>query len=316
MSALIDIKQECAGKVAPILKSLGYEESIFSGKHQPCPFCGGKDRARWVKAKEYLHCNQCGPVGFMDMAISITGENYGRTAKIIRGEDLNRMEPIKVQDDSAKNQARIAKILEGKQPLKGSQAEHYLIARGLSVLPEREVYFHPGVDYWQDQNKRVLPAMISVFRDAENKGATLHITYLEYDSKADVQSPKKFLPVAREMKGGAIRLFNPDNGVLAVAEGIETALAVHQLEGLPVWASGNAGQMASMVIPSDIKELWIYADADFAGMEAALALAKRYKHLDVGIVYPDEFSGGHSWRPHKRDFLDELNLEQSARSAQ
>lgn len=315
MSALIDIKQECAGKAAQVLKYLGYEESIFNGKHQPCPFCGGKDRARWVKQKEYLHCNQCGPVGFMDMAINITGESYKRTAQIIRGEDLNSMEPVKAVDDSAKNQARITKILEGKQAIKGSQAEHYLIARGLSVLPDREVYFHAGVDYWQDQNKQVLPAMISVFRDAENKGATLHITYLEYDSKADVQSPKKFLPVAREMKGGAIRLFNPDKGVLAVAEGIETALAVHQLEGLPVWASGNAGQMASMIIPADIKELWIYADADFAGMEAALALAKRYKHLNYAIVWPDEQSNQHVWRSTKHDFLDLLNA-QSARHAQ
>lgn len=322
MSALIDIKQHCKGRIAPVLVSLGYEQKLFNGKHQPCPLCGGKDRARWVRDKEYLHCNQCGPVQFMDLAMDITGESFNESANRIRGhkvENLPKITPEKI--DIQKNQARIDRIKAGLKPLKGSIAEKYLINRGLKVLPERDCYFHPGIDHYNDDRVKTgtYPAMVGIVRNIEGKGATFHITYLTNEGdKAQVNKAKKLLPTVLPLTGCAIELFKPVDGVLAIAEGIETALAVYQLEGIPIWSAINAGNMAVLELPGDLTELHIYADTDpgYAGQQAAYTLARRYSDK-IKLVHVHLLVNG-SWATDegtKMDFLDlllEINQPKAA----
>jgi putative DNA primase/helicase len=221
------------------------------------------------------------------------------------------MEPIKQTDDTVKNLARIEKIKKGLKPINGDcPASLYLAKRGITVLPEKDCYFHPGVEYWKDGIKAIYPAIVSVFRNLEGKGATFHITYLTPDGKkAEVESPKKIIPVVFPLSGCAIQLFKPRSGVLAVAEGIENILAVFQDQGIPGWAAGNSGQLASLVLPNDVVELWIYADPDYAGMEAAFKLAARYSKLKVFVTWPDGLAGMAQWSSHKQDFLDWLIVQ-------
>jgi putative DNA primase/helicase len=63
------------------------------------------------------------------------------------------------------------------------------------------------------------------------------------------------------VRGAAIRLFEPESE-LALAEGIETALAVHLRLGLPVWAAGNAGALEAVEIPASVISVSIFADCD------------------------------------------------------
>ena len=78
------------------------------------------------------------------------------------------------------------------------------------------------------------PAMLARLTNAEGKFITLHRTYLTADgSKAPVHSAKKLASGAVE--NGVIRLY-PAGGVVCLAEGIETALSVHALTGLPAWS--------------------------------------------------------------------------------
>ena len=78
--------------------------------------------------------------------------------------------------------------------------------------------------------------------------------------------------------GPAIRLFDATEE-LALAEGIETGLAVHLSLGVPVWASYSASNLEHIWIPPSVKRVRIYADndANFAGQAAAYALARRLK---------------------------------------
>lgn len=286
MSALVDIKIQAAGRWVSILQSLGMDSRYFSGKHQSCPLCGdGKDRFRFNRATEYAHCNQCGSKSPIDLAMAWLSKPYKDAVTDIRavlGE--SKMTTAQPQNDTAKNQARIDSIRSTLKPINGRcAASMYLAKRGLKVLPEKDCYFSPGVDYWGDVDGKLVksthPAMVSIFRNLDGKGATFHVTYLTNDgTKAAIATQKKILPVVLPLQGCAIQLFKPVDGVLAVAEGIETALAVHQLEGLPVWACGSAQQMATLEIPQSINELWIYADSDpsFTGQAAAYALARKY----------------------------------------
>lgn len=286
MSALIDVKVQAAGRWVSIFNALGMDQRYFNGKHGPCPICAeGKDRFRWNRATEYAHCNQCGTKGPIDLAMAWLSKPYKDAVAEIRsvlGE--TRMTADVKTDDTAKNQARIDKIKATLKPINGRcAASLYLAKRGISSLPEKDCYFSPAVDYWGEVDgkltKSTHPAMVSIFRNLDGKGATFHITYLTEDGrKALVSSPKKILPVVLPLPGCAIQLFKPVDGVLAVAEGIETALAVYGLEGVPIWASGNAANMAALAIPQGVKELYIYADSDasFTGPSAAYALARRY----------------------------------------
>ncbi|WP_025322010.1 toprim domain-containing protein [Deferrisoma camini] len=81
---------------------------------------------------------------------------------------------------------------------------------------------------------------------------------------------------SRATLGGAVRLFAPADG-LAVAEGIETALAVHALTDRPAWAALSAGGVERMVLPTTIREVLVAADNDPSGVgqRAGDALAGR-----------------------------------------
>ena len=78
-------------------------------------------------------------------------------------------------------------------------------------------------------------------------------------------------------KGNASRLFWADDNQLAVAEGVEDALAFAQLAGMPCWAALSAGNMAELIFPPRFKRITIAADRDQTGEAAAKKLAARLR---------------------------------------
>ena len=89
-------------------------------------------------------------------------------------------------------------------------------------------------------------------------------------------------PVERRGLGPAKGNFSPtwwpEGDELAIAEGVEDALAVHQLTGLPCWAALSKGFMREMRgIPRWIERVTIFADADDGGRHAAHQLAQRLR---------------------------------------
>ena len=277
----IDIKQECQGRWSGILTNLGINAELFNGKHQPCLFCGGTDRARWDRAKEFYYCSQCGSKQPIDMAIEHTGLSFKETTNLIRPNVMNTPLKIVKPVDTQQNEARIKKIHAGlKRITPDSIVALYLAKRGIKVLPDDNCYQHDGVDYYHDGVLLgAFPAMVSIFRTPDREVSTFHITYLSADgTKADVPTPRKILPIIKSLAGASIRLFKVDVD-LAITEGIETALAVTQEYGTPCWAAGSAQAMNNIVIPESVKTVWIYADSDesFTGQKAAYDLANRLK---------------------------------------
>lgn len=174
-------------------------------------------------------------------------------------------------------------------------AMNYFNNRGFgamaSVLANSDaIRMHPALDYYEEVkegdsyvNKLIgkFPAIIGKVVDENNHLVTLHRIYLTPDGKkAPVQMPKKMMPVDENMEvsGCAIRLGGmPQDGVLGVAEGIETALAVYRATGIPCWSVISTGIMTSVKIPDAVHTVIIWADLDVSkgGQVAAETLKNR-----------------------------------------
>lgn len=155
---------------------------------------------------------------------------------------------------------------------------------------------HPALEYYEEVKRKgeyvnkligKFPTLLGKVVDENNNLVTLHRIYLTPDGhKAPVKMPKKMMPLEEDMEvtGCAIRLGGmPQNGVLGVAEGIETALAVIRATGIPCWSAISTGIMTSVKIPDAVHTVIIWADLD-ASMGGQIA-AETLKHRLVDEGY-------------------------------
>lgn len=133
--------------------------------------------------------------------------------------------------------------------------------------------------FFDCESRQWHPAMVAAVRDVSGQLVTLHRTLLTGDGhKADVNVPKRLmrLPDDRTINGCAIRFGEPHE-VLALAEGIETALSVVVATGLPCWACICAHGLEAVEIPDGVREVLIFADKDRSctGERSAQELCRR-----------------------------------------
>lgn len=118
-------------------------------------------------------------------------------------------------------------------------------------------------------------AMVARVDNAHGQLCAVHRTWLKDGRKLPHPHCRKLLGSAR---GGAVRLGEAGT-TLAIAEGIETALAVQLLTGSPVWAALSAGNLERLQLPEDLHRVAIHGDNDagFQGQFSAYALARRLR---------------------------------------
>lgn len=175
--------------------------------------------------------------------------------------------------DDGDRRAVALRMWDAARPAEGSPVVRYLAGRGLT-LPERAPLRFLG-DAKHPSGKR-FGCMLALLVDAKGEPAALHRTFLAAggEGKARVAPQRMTLGPVR---GGAVRLF-PVAERLAVAEGIESALAARELLGVPCWAATSAGNLGeTMILPPEVREVVIAADRDEPGREAAAAAARRWK---------------------------------------
>jgi hypothetical protein len=199
--------------------------------------------------------------------------------------------PPPVPPDERKRAAIARRRAEARPLTAGDPVVAYLARRGLRLpladLPQA-LRYHPRLVYKHDDGTFTAhPAMLARVDDPQGEMVSLHRTYLTRDGqKAAVPQPKKLMApvVENATNGGAIRLYAAGE-TLAIAEGVETALALHVMTGLPVWATVSALGMERLVVPADVRLVIIGADNDPTGTEAARKLARRLL-LDQRRVKP------------------------------
>lgn len=287
------------GKWRGILLTLGIDEKYLRNKHGPCPLCEGTDRYRFDNkdgAGTYL-CSQCGAGTGMQLLQRVKGWDFataaGEVDKVLG--NVSHDPPGRPALEPERRKRLLNDLWKGAGPLvAGNAAWAYLTGhRGLSLagVDVSDLRFHPGARLPDNLGTGEAPALLALVRDHEGKPVSIHRTFLGDSGH-----------VGRAMMPGdlgdsiAIRL-GAAGETLAIAEGLETALAVREQFGVTCWSTVTAGYLAKFIPPEGVSRVLIFGDSDnsYTGQAAAYACARRlvvggYK---VAVKLPPEL--GTDW---------------------
>jgi len=297
------IEHEVVGRWLDVLVTLGVDRRYLVNKHGKCPFCGGNDRYRFdnKNGNGTFFCNHCG-----------AGDGFKFLKKMFNWDFKKSVTEIKqiIGDCKVvvmkKRDPRIAlkKIANMAQPIKhDSDLIQYFSNRGITSCPDslkeaQLYYFEDGV------KTGPFPTLVSLITDSTGKGVSYHLTYTHRQHKLKCSAPKKIMTPVTTMKGSYVELY-PMEEHICVAEGIETALAVRDLTGLPVISALNAQNLAGLLLPDLVKkvEIWGDNDASYCGQRASYALAEQLTRKGVEVIV-------HIPPVPGKDWLDTLNETQ------
>jgi len=267
----VPIKDIARGRWPSLLPMLGVDARFLTGKHGPCPMCGGKDRFRFDdrKGDGTYFCSGCGAGDGFNLAEKTTGKTFKEIAMIIKVEavavPIGRARPEKSEIELKR--AMQALWLGSGPPSKDGPVGVYLNSRLGRPWASKMVR-----ENWQGQ----WPRMVSKIDDVDGRGVNLHLTHLTEDGeKAPVVPVKRVMP-GKLPDGCAIRL-EPAGPVMGIAEGIESAISASILFKMPVWAAVSGVMLSKWIPPQEAEEIWIFGDNDgnYTGQAKAYALAHR-----------------------------------------
>lgn len=302
-STIKNVLNKAEGRWPFLLEKLGINTSYLTNKHGPCPACGGKDRFRFDNkdGRGTFYCNHCGSGDGFKLLQLYHGWSFPDTLNHVAevlghkstyydkpkyiSHDVNKIPQPNVltNDEICKRKKHLSSTWQtGRVISQNDPVDCYLRNRGIILMDYPSVLrFHPRLPCY-DENKNLLgyfPAMLGLVQKHDSRSVTIHRTYLENGYKANLPKPKKLMMPIRPgaTKGAAIKLFQPIDGRLVLAEGIETALAVYIATQIPVWATISAGGMENIKLPDSVSKVIIAADHDETGrgQKAAFILSQR-----------------------------------------
>ncbi|MBS0338345.1 MAG: toprim domain-containing protein [Proteobacteria bacterium] len=274
--------------------------------------CGGAGRIESGDGFGLLaHCHGWTATECLHAVADVLGLREGRPLPPVQPRSAPPAQPDPAEVE--RTRARFNRLWSAGVLLDHADAEpgrRYQAARGLSDLTEwqdwpTDLRLHPAAPYWhpgpdgRPQRIAELPALLALVRAPGGEPVGLHTTWLRPDGagKSSLTDGAGNPLPARKLRllhrgagaGAAVRLYAAGER-LAVAEGIETALAVRVADpSLPVWSCISAGGVAGVVLPAEVREVLLIADADPAGARAVLALASRCRSEGrcVRVVVPE-----------------------------
>lgn len=283
---------------APVLEQLGIAAPFLRDRHGPCPACGGKDRFRFDNrhGRGDFYCNGCGPGDGFELLKRVHGWSFAearRQVLAVAGMSSTaspRARTSQVRSDTLATPTERVRRLRRETcvPAACPAAVAYLGSRGLWPLPPGCAWrAHPTLEYWSEGERLGrYPGLVADITDVRGELVSVHVTYITpAGTKLQSHEPRKILSPLTGREGCAVRLMQATD-TLAVAEGIETALAFAQTRGIPTWAALNSTLLAKFTPPENVKHLHVAADRDEAGLTAAARLMEQLQgrvqiHLHV-----------------------------------
>jgi putative DNA primase/helicase len=338
-----DVKSAARGRWRSILNALAPQLQPALdrvGHHVACPVHGGKDGYRVFSDVDESGggvCNTCGihPDGLATL-MWVTGLDFKEVLRsvsdylqlgvahspTVRRTLIRQKRP---EDDDEKSRQALNRVWSESIHLMHRDAEParlYLARRGIAIRQPETLRLHPSLAYYQERKEvGTFPVILAMVQGPEGEAITIHRTYLTMDGhKAPVESPKKLMsfPKQRKLTGGAVQLVESGE-VLALAEGLETALAVMEGMKMPVWCAVNAHLLENFIPPVGVRQILVFADKDRPsvqhprghGQEAAKQLVQRLWEIGIqasAIVPAGEIPAGQK----SLDWLDILNRDGKA----
>ena len=283
-----------AAKLVPVEVEVAKRGVNLKSKHKqlsgPCPLCGGDDRFNVTPSRGLWVCRGCRAGGdVIELVQHLDGCSFTSAIDLLTSEDRQKLASSSTVladlNRTAVAEERKQKLLAAalwarRVPVKGTLAERYLFWRGVEHAPATLGYLAPQQAH--------PPAMVATFGLAPEPEpgvlaapadvSGIHLTRLTAEGQKVATQAKVMLGPSM---GQPIVLAPPNDGLgLAIAEGIEDALAVHRTTGLGVWAAGSATRMPALagVVPDYIECVTVFAHDDNGApyaRELAAALLKR-----------------------------------------
>jgi hypothetical protein len=219
-----------------------------------------------------FYCARCGEKGHVGRhsADKLTSSDFKRS--LAEARERERL--------AARSRIEKARWLWSKRrPIEGTIAEHYLrsarayfgpLPSTLGFLPAHGKH-GPAMIAAFGLPSELAPGMLSI-KDDSVRG--VHVTRLACDGggKAGTETDKIMLGASL----GFPIVLAPANDLfgLAITEGIEDALSVHEATRLGAWAAGSASRLPALaeVVPAYVEEVTIMVDDDADGRRHAARL--------------------------------------------
>jgi len=183
-------------------------------------------------------------------------------------------------------------LYRGRQPAENSPVQTYIrdvrcyqgpIPATLGFLPKLKPEHHPAMIAPFGLPDELEPGALCI-RDCEVRG--VHLTLLRPDGRGKAGTGRDKLMVGRSIGWPIVVAPTNDLLGLAITEGIEDALSVHEATGLGVWAAGSASRIPALanVVPTYCESVTVAADGDADGQSAASAFLRAFNRRDVRAV--------------------------------
>jgi hypothetical protein len=240
------------------------------------------------------HCARCGEHGFTRDLSAPPPDPFVLARAQAEAAERERV--------SASERLRKARWLwSQRRPMAHTIGEVYLRdARGYGgPLPATLGFLPPRGEHG--------PAMIAAFGIAyelrpgivnitDSAVTGIHITRLAPDAAGKAGTEHDKIMIGRSA-GSPIMLAPPNDLLgLAIVEGIEDGLSVHEATGLDMWIAGCASRLSALAatVPSYIDSVTVVADADDAGQRHAGELVARLhtRGIDAHLITPGAPSHG------------------------
>ena len=286
--------RSCAARRQPDEKSQTADRPLVRA-------CGGDDRFNVDPSRNLWICRGCRAGGDVIKFIQhIDGVSFAEAVELLVSEERQKtaadssvladLQRIAAAEERQKQKKAVA-LWAKRRPIKGTLAERYLFWRGVGCFPATLGYM--------SQHQAHPPAMIAAFGlpqetepgvlAAPENVSGIHLTRLTPEGRKLANRAKIMLGPS----AGQPIVIAPPNDLMgmAITEGIEDALTVHQATGLGVWAAGAAGRMPALakVVPSYIECITVYAHDDIGtdyARELAAALKQRKFEVRIEGVVP------------------------------